>query len=94
MAIKATIEWRVFDTSNNQKVESVTHTTMVNSYSDIQPKVIDKISQNYDAKALEKDLKLQDKLSSSGDRGGYAIVEIQDDSKAHDIVILVEILSH
>lgn len=94
MAIKVAIEWRVFDKSTNEKVESVSHTSMVNSYEDIQPKIIDKISQNYDAKDLEKDMKIQDKLSPSGDRGGYFINETVDDLKEHDIVILVVVLSH
>lgn len=94
MAIKAQIYWEVFDKSNNERVEGVSQTTFVNSYDEIQPKMLEKLSQNYQAKALEKDLKLQDKLSPSGDRGGYTLVEFTDDPKEHDIIVYCSILSH
>lgn len=93
MAKKVTIQWQVFEKATNERVEEVSHTTVVNDFTEIQPKVIDKISTNYKAKALEKDLKLQDKLSASGDRGGYVIVEIVDDPKTHDIVIFIGVLT-
>lgn len=94
MAIKANIQWQVFDKSTNERVEGVNHKTMVNSYDEIQPKMLEKLSQNYESKHLEKDLKLEDKLGASKDRGGYVIVEFEDDPKEYDIVILVEVLSH
>lgn len=94
MAIKATIRWIVHETATDRQVEDVSHTTMVNSYADIQPKVLTKLSRSYNAKALEKDLKFQDNLGPSKDRGGYTIAEFQDDAKEHDIVIICSILNH
>lgn len=94
MAIKAKINWEVFNRSTNERVEGVSHVTMVNDYTEIQPKALQKLSQKYGAKALEKDLKFQNKLGPGKEKGGYVISEITDDSKTHDIVIRCSIISH
>lgn len=94
MAIQAQISWQVFSSSSNELVEQVRHTTVVNSYDDIQAKLIEKVGNPYDAKDLEKDLKIGNKLSASKNRGGYFIAELQDSAKQHDILIVVSISSH
>lgn len=94
MAIKAQIRWEVFDKSTNERVEGVSHTTLVNDYTEIQSKMLQKLSQNYEAKELEKDLKLENNLAADKNKGGYTIVEFEDDSKEHDIVVYCSILSH
>lgn len=94
MASKVEIEWRVYNRSTNEKVEGVSLTSMVNSYDEIQPKMLDKLSANYNAKELDKDLKIGDKLRSDKDRGGYFITEFMDDEKEHDIVIICSVINH